>query len=222
MRTLQCLAAAAMLVGVSAPLHGQELHGSIAFSQEDDGGYAWGIAWRFGSRFDATREAVRQCRREGGSDCAEAGWFRDACGALAIGDGNGWGTGWGATEDAAEREAMQHCRDNNEVCEIEAVRCSHSEQAGGHGSRQEEDTAAAAEEDTAAAAEEDTAAAAEEDAAPVPPEECKWWNVDTSYGGAAGPTAKAAMQQVRDHCWSEPRPDCSRIDEPVCVDPAPR
>lgn len=37
MKALQCLALVAMLVGFSAPLQAQELHGFIAFSQESEG-----------------------------------------------------------------------------------------------------------------------------------------------------------------------------------------
>lgn len=131
MRMLQRLALAAMLIGLSAPLHAQDLYGSIAFSQEDDGGYTWGIAWRFGSRFDATREAVAQCRREAGTSCAEVGWFENACGALAIGSGNGYGAGWGDSTAAAERDALRQCRVSNDNCRIEVARCSDSRQAAG-------------------------------------------------------------------------------------------
>ena len=61
--------------------------------------------------------------------------------------------------------------------------------------------------------------APEEDAAPVPPEECKWWNVYTSFGGTAGATAEAALQDARDYCRGNPGVDCSEIGEPECVDP---
>ncbi len=118
----------------SAAVHAEGLHGSISFSQEDDGGYAWGIAWRFDNRFDATREAVTQCRREGGTNCTEVGWFENACGALAIGDENGYGAGWGDSTAAAERDALRQCRVANDNCRIEVARCSDSRQAaGGYG-----------------------------------------------------------------------------------------
>ena len=109
------------------------LHGSIAFSQEDDGGYAWGIAWSFDSSAGAESEAIGQCREYGGTRCAEAGWFQEACGALAIGGGNGYGTGWGATTAEAERDALAQCRAVNDDCRIEVARCSRSEEAGGSG-----------------------------------------------------------------------------------------
>lgn len=137
MNALKCLALVAMLVGFFAPLQAQELHGSIAFSQESEGRYAWGIAWLFGSPVSATAEAVRQCQREGGTKCAEVGWFRNACGALAIGDDNGYGAGWGRTTAQAERDALRQCRADNANCRIEVARCSDSIQAVGGSGRTE-------------------------------------------------------------------------------------
>ena len=107
------------------------LHGAIAFSQEADGGYAWGIAWSFDSRAGALAEATDQCREYGGTGCEEAGWFENACGALAVGDGNGYGAGGGATAAEAERDALAQCRIANADCRVEVARCSQSEEAGG-------------------------------------------------------------------------------------------
>ena len=117
------------------------LHGSIAFSQDADGAYAWGIAWSFDSSAGAEAEALGQCREYGGTQCAEAGWFQEACGALAIGDDNGYGTGWGATTGEAERDALAQCRAVNDDCRIEVARCAQSEEAGGAGQLDSEDTA---------------------------------------------------------------------------------
>ena len=118
--------------------HAGPVHGSIAFSQDDGGGYAWGIAWSFDSSAGAQVEALGQCREYGGTRYAEVGWFQDACGALAIGGGNGYG--WGATTAAAERDALAQCRASNNDCRIEVARCSQSEQAGGRGRQQEAPT----------------------------------------------------------------------------------
>ena len=110
MKKLRWIVAAGMMVGVPGPLQAEDLHGSIAFSQDDDSAYAWGIAWSFDSSAGAQSEALGQCRAHGGTRCAEVGWFREACGALAIGDDNGYGTGWGATTGEAERDALAQCR----------------------------------------------------------------------------------------------------------------
>ena len=117
------------------------LHGSIAFSRDADDSYAWGIAWSFDSSAGARAEALGQCRAHDGTRCSQAGWFREACGALAIGDDNGYGTGWGATAAAAKRNALAQCRASNNDCRIEVARCAQSEQAGGSGRTEREDTA---------------------------------------------------------------------------------
>lgn len=115
------------------PLEGGPLHGSITFSQEADGGYAWGIAWSFDNHPVALAESLDKCREYGGGSCTEVGWFQDACGALAIGDGNGYGAGWGDTTAEAERDALSECRAANENCRVEVARCSKSQEAGGKG-----------------------------------------------------------------------------------------
>ena len=150
MKKLCWIAVLGMMVGIAAPLQAEDLHGSIVFSQDDDGAYAWGIAWSFDSSAGAQAEALGQCREYGGTRCAEAGWFREACGALAIGDGNGYGTGWGATTGEAERDALAQCRVSNDDCRIELARCAKSEEAGGRG--QMDDAAAAMPEEDASAA----------------------------------------------------------------------
>ena len=101
-----------------------DLWGSIAFSQQPDGGYAWAIVWDSVGRAAARRQALEVCRREGGESCHEAGWFRNSCGALALGDGNGYGVDGGATTGEAERAALRECRKVNRDCRVEVSRCS--------------------------------------------------------------------------------------------------
>ena len=101
-----------------------DLWGSIAFSQESGGGYAWAIVWNSAGHEAATRQALEVCRREGGGNCHEAGWFRNSCGALALGDGNGYGVDGGSTTGEAERAALAACRKVNRECRVEVSRCS--------------------------------------------------------------------------------------------------
>ena len=108
----------------TSQVEGGDLWGSIAFSQESGGGYAWAIVWNSGGREAAARQALEVCRREGGGSCHEAGWFRNACGALALGDGNGYGVDGGATTGEAERAALAACREVNRNCRMEVSRCS--------------------------------------------------------------------------------------------------
>lgn len=102
----------------------QERWGSIVFSQEPDGGYAWGMGWGYGSHSSATSRAVDECRDRGGSNCQEIAWSRNACGALTIGDSNGYGYGWGRSTAAAEDRAMTACRNYNRNCRLVISRCS--------------------------------------------------------------------------------------------------
>ena len=113
-----------MAVGLATPAATQDRHGSIVFSQEAGGGYAWGMAWSYSSNWEATDTAMRECRSRGGSSCVEVGWFRNACGSLAIGDNNGYGTGWGETMSQAADYAMGSCRSVNRNCRIEITRCA--------------------------------------------------------------------------------------------------
>lgn len=125
MKRLHALALVAGIALAAGTAAAQELWGSIVFSQESGGGYAWGMAWSYGSHASATNRAVNECRsRGGGNYCREIYWFHDACGALAIGDNNGFGAGWGTSTADAENQAMTGCRRHNSNCRIEISRCS--------------------------------------------------------------------------------------------------
>lgn len=102
----------------------QERWGSIVFSQEPRGGYAWGMAWAYDSHSSARSRAVNECHSRGGSNCYEIGWFRDACGALAIGDNNGVGSGWGTSIPIAENQAISVCNSYTYNCRVVISRCA--------------------------------------------------------------------------------------------------
>ena len=102
----------------------KDLWGSIAFSKKADGGMAYAIVWNSGGREPARNRAKTLCRGKGGSNCAELGWFRNACGALALGD-TGAGAGWGTKTTEAESMALSECRSaGNTNCKIEVSRCT--------------------------------------------------------------------------------------------------
>ena len=103
----------------------KDLWGSIAFSQESGGGYAYGIVWNSGGREPARQRAVQVCRSEGGTSCAELGWFRNTCASLAVGDRGGAAVGGGKQIAAAESMALSECRNaGNTNCKIEISRCT--------------------------------------------------------------------------------------------------
>ena len=126
---MRLFAASAMVLVVTMACmqaQAQNRYGSIAFSQQTDGGYDWGITWNFESREAARNRAMAGCRSEGGRNCSEIFWFRNTCGALAIGGGNGWGTGSGETALAAQRGALGKCRARNRDCRIAVSRCANA------------------------------------------------------------------------------------------------
>ena len=116
-----CLSA---MVLSASPASAQDRYGSIVFSQEDDGGYAWGMAWSYDSRSSAKNKALDECQSRGGSSCSEISWFRNACGALAVGDDNGYGAGEGTTAHDAEYLALKGCREHNFNCSLVITKCA--------------------------------------------------------------------------------------------------
>ncbi|RMH46635.1 MAG: DUF4189 domain-containing protein [Alphaproteobacteria bacterium] len=114
-------AAAAFLVSAATA---SADYGAIYFSQDTG---AYGYSWNYRTQEAAEDAAYNECRRHRSRprDCVMATWFRNACGALAVGDGNGWGASWGRTIREAERKALNTCRDyNNTGCRVEVSFCS--------------------------------------------------------------------------------------------------
>jgi serine/threonine-protein kinase len=91
---------------------------AIYFSQ-DSGTY--GYSWKQPTERAADNAAYDSC---GKRDCQQA-VVHDQCGALAIGDGNGWGGGSGGNAREAERAAIDTCRSYNNVnCRVEVSGCA--------------------------------------------------------------------------------------------------
>ena len=96
--------------------------GAIAFSRDTG---ANGYSFKYDNRSRAEARALKECGAYA-SDCTVASSFSDACGALAVGDGNGWGASRAETIIKAERNALATCRSyDNTNCEIEVSVCSY-------------------------------------------------------------------------------------------------
>jgi serine/threonine-protein kinase len=91
----------------------EEYFGAIAYSPSTR---AHGWAYDYTSRKDAERRAMERCGRHA-RDCVLPVWFRNACGALAVGF-DGYGSGWGASRKLAETYAIQSCNRYSGGCEI--------------------------------------------------------------------------------------------------------
>jgi hypothetical protein len=99
----------------------KNLFGSIYFSQSTG---THGYSYDYSTQNEAEQRALKECRSAGGKDCVRAIWFRNACGALAVGDGNGWGSHWGENRTGAKNKAMKTCRGNASSCKIIRLVCT--------------------------------------------------------------------------------------------------
>jgi len=95
-------------------------YGAIAYSPSSG---AWGYSYNYGSRGAAEGRALRECRVRG-SGCRSIVWFRNACGALASGNGNAYGWAWNTSRATARRRALRECRARTSGCRIRVDVCS--------------------------------------------------------------------------------------------------
>ncbi len=117
MAVVACVAGAGLL---SADGARADNYGAIAFSQQT-GTIGWSYDYR--TRADAERTALQKCANSA-RDCTVPIWFRNACGAIAIGDNNGFGTGWGTDRGIAESYALQTCRKHARNCSVRRWVCT--------------------------------------------------------------------------------------------------
>ena len=106
----------------SAGSNSKKTFGAIAFSRDTG---ANGYSFQYDNRSGAEARALKECGAYA-SDCTVASSFSDACGALAVGDGNGWGASRAESIIKAERNALATCRSyDNTNCEIKVSVCSY-------------------------------------------------------------------------------------------------
>ena len=99
-----------------------QLYGALAYSQKS-GSYGWSIDAQ--SQADAENSAINECYKRAG-DCQSAIWFRDACGAIAVGEDGGWGADWGRNKTAARNKAMNVCNGYTYNCKVVVTQCTSS------------------------------------------------------------------------------------------------
>jgi hypothetical protein len=110
LRSLILLGNAALfvLLGAATAAAADDNFGAIAFSSSSG---ATGYSYDYDSRDGAEERKVVL-------------WFKNACGALAVGEGSGYGTGWASSRSEAENLAMGYCRQNTGGCEISRWACT--------------------------------------------------------------------------------------------------
>lgn len=104
------LAAIAAVLLLSPASARAEYFGAIAYNPNTG---AHGYSYDYGDRYSAERRALNECAGR----CQVAVWFRNACGALAVGH-SGWGSGWGSDRQRAEYEAINVCQRHTGGCSI--------------------------------------------------------------------------------------------------------
>ena len=107
--------AATALLMMTSMATAKDMYGSIYYSQMTG---AHGYSYDYQSQGAAQQRALNECLSAGGTDCVRATWFRNACGALAVGNNNGWGSHWGNNRNGAEKNALQTCRNNTRNCRV--------------------------------------------------------------------------------------------------------
>jgi serine/threonine protein kinase, bacterial len=98
--------------------HARNYYGAIAFSPSTG---AYGFSSDYGSQDAAERIAISNC---GKSDCLVPVWFRNACGALAVGADHAYGSGLGPDEKRAKESALQVCSEYTTGCSIQKLICT--------------------------------------------------------------------------------------------------
>jgi len=101
-----------------AVVQAQDNYGAIAYSSST-GRYGYSYDW--GSRAEAEDYARSQCGR---SDCAVKVWFKNACGALAVGRRGALGWGWAGSRGQAEGRALSECQARASGCNIRSWACT--------------------------------------------------------------------------------------------------
>ncbi len=109
-------------MGFTYPARGQDQFGAIAYSPSK-GAYA--VTYDRPSQADAEAGALAECRSRA-EDCESSVWFRNACGALAVGKDGGWGTDWGNDRPAAEANAINMCQRYTSDCSVLRSVCASS------------------------------------------------------------------------------------------------
>lgn len=124
----------AALLLAAVPAHAQDAHGAIAFGETAYGEFVTiGFSWNRGTRGEAKEAALSECRAGGGTNCVELAWFRNGCGALAVGQ---YGVAQGKSaisQERAEARALQGCKNaGGSGCSVVVSQCARpGGQAGG-------------------------------------------------------------------------------------------
>ncbi len=112
--------ASLMFVSSITDAQARNKFGAIAISPSSK---AMGWSYNYNSKWKANQVALRKCRQYA-SDCRIATWFRNACGAVAVGANGGWGAHWGRSIKNAKWKAKKMCRRHDSYCQVRRWVCT--------------------------------------------------------------------------------------------------
>jgi len=110
---------AVAVMGSSAGAWAGDNFGAIAYSPSSG---ADGYSYDYSTQAEAEEHALAECNSRG-DGCQSALWFRNACGALAVGP-DGWGSAWGNDQETAEQNALDACKGHSENCSVTRWVCT--------------------------------------------------------------------------------------------------
>jgi hypothetical protein len=123
MRAMNLVAGLLLLLmlgmGLAGAANAADKYGAIAYSQN---ARFYGWAKDFNTQRAAEAAALNRCR-ERVSGCKVTTWFRNACGALSVGNDGGWGSHWGVNLRAAEASATRTCHGVSRNCRVIVSLC---------------------------------------------------------------------------------------------------
>ena len=108
-RTLALGASFMIAFGVTAA-EAQNKFGAIAYNKSSG---RYGYSYNYNSRGEAEDRALSECT----GSCDIVVWFKNACGALATGNG-GWGAAWAPSRRGAENKAVDACSEHANNCSV--------------------------------------------------------------------------------------------------------
>lgn len=114
------LMASLLFVTSATTAHAKNKFGAIAISPSSK---AMGWSFNYNSKWKANQVALNKCRKYA-SDCKIGVWFRNACGAVAVGANGGWGAHWGNSVKSAKWKAKKTCRKYDSYCQVKRWVCT--------------------------------------------------------------------------------------------------
>ena len=117
---IMALTTSFLIAASSSHASAKNYYGAIAYSPSTQ---AMGWAYDYNTKWAANNAALKKCRKHA-SDCRIATWFRNACGAIAVGGNGGWGAHWGHSVKNAKWKARKTCKRHDSYCKVRRWVCT--------------------------------------------------------------------------------------------------